>query len=164
MQRALLLIIVWLVSVASVTADERTSLWPAIPEATGDPHPEGNEYMRRMHMEMMKHDRDLTMYDGERPVHASLKSCFDCHEVKDEQNVSLTYADERHFCRVCHDYAAVKVDCFSCHRSTPDGVDEAPAHALYQRPRQDGAGIVAWLRGLSGGTADMVASTGEIQK
>ncbi|MEJ2035783.1 MAG: hypothetical protein P8X69_06795, partial [Maritimibacter sp.] len=40
--------------------------------------------------------------------------------VNDDTGTPVTAEDPRHFCRVCHDYAAVEVDCFMCHRSTPD--------------------------------------------
>ena len=105
---------------------------PAIPKATGEPHPEGNEYMRKWHMTMMRHDRDLTMYDGEREVNASLGECFDCHTVKDQAGVPVTAADDRHFCRVCHDFTAVRVDCFDCHRSTPGDFQEPDLHARFR--------------------------------
>jgi hypothetical protein len=95
-------------------------LGPAVPAATGDPHPEGAEYWRLHHMDMLQHDRDLVLRDGMRDVQASIGTCFDCHAVKDEAGNDVTAEDPRHFCRVCHDYAAVEVDCFMCHRSTPD--------------------------------------------
>jgi hypothetical protein len=108
-------------------AEERSSLLPAVPQASGEPHPEGSEFWRKHHMELMRHGRDMTVRDGVRPIEASLKGCFDCHAVKDDHGQYVTVKSETHFCRVCHDYAAVKVDCFMCHRSTPDGVDE---HAI----------------------------------
>jgi len=110
-------------------AQERSALLPDVPAATGTPHPEGNEYWRRNHMDLMRHDRDLTMRDGDREIGASLKGCFDCHAAKDDAGQIVTYKSDQHFCRACHDYVAVKVDCFMCHRSTPDGVDEGAAHA-----------------------------------
>ena len=118
---------------ACATPGAAEGLGPVIPKATGDSHPEGNTYMRRWHMDMMKHDRDVTVYQGVRPVGASLDGCFDCHTVRDDAGLPVTAADERHFCRTCHDYAAVKVDCFDCHRSTPDGFDEPRAHAFLSR-------------------------------
>lgn len=105
---------------------------PDIPKASGEPHPEGNDYMRRWHMTMMRHDRDLTMYDGNRNVGASIGECFECHTVKDANNIPVTFGDERHFCRTCHDYAAVRIDCFDCHRSTPEGFEEPQPHASYR--------------------------------
>lgn len=119
---------------------------PAIPRASGEPHAEGNAYMRRWHMSMMKHDRDKTMYQGQRDVTASIGECFDCHTVRNEAGTPVTVADERHFCRVCHDYAAVQVDCFDCHRSTPADFEEPaphaandPAHRSGHRPAQRSA-------------------------
>ena len=107
----------------------RSRFLPEIAKGTGDPHKEGNDFWRRNHMEMMTHDRDLTMYNGDRSIKASLGACFDCHSVKDAAGQPVTYQDERHFCRTCHDFAAVKVDCFMCHRSTPPGFDEPTPHA-----------------------------------
>ena len=116
---------------ALTAAAQEWRFGPDVPKATGEPHPEGNEYMRKFHMELMKHDRDMTLREGDRDIDASLKQCFDCHVVKDERTGDpVTYDDERHFCRTCHDYVAVKVDCFMCHRSTPEGFEEpSPLHS-----------------------------------
>lgn len=124
-----LLLIGALLPGGAVAAGERSPLWPDIPAATGQPHPEGREYWRRNHMDLMRHDRDLTMREGERAIGASLKGCFDCHAARDAAGQVLSYADAGHFCRSCHDYAAVRVDCFMCHRSTPEGVDEGAKQA-----------------------------------
>jgi len=86
------------------------------------------EQMRREHMKLLKHRRDQTMYQGVRGGKASLSACLDCHMVKDEKTGKpVTIASPKHFCRVCHDYAAVKVDCWECHKSVPD---EAAGQAL----------------------------------
>ncbi|MDU8926200.1 hypothetical protein RXV86_02275 [Alisedimentitalea sp. MJ-SS2] len=126
------------------------SLLPEIPKATGEAHAEGNEFWRKNHMDMMQHDRDLTLRMGERDIEASLKECFECHAVKDDHGTPVTYSNDKHFCRVCHDYAAVKVDCFMCHRSTPDGVDEnaqeGNSHAgLMSRPEGDAGEVAGYL-------------------
>ncbi|MDG1736973.1 MAG: hypothetical protein P8L68_05815 [Paracoccaceae bacterium] len=132
--KRLLTIVSLLFAVLALPVVAQDSGWrygPTLSEASGDPHPEGNEYMRKFHMELMKHDRDMTLRDGEREIDASLKQCFDCHTVKDERTGDpVTYDDERHFCRTCHDFVSVKVDCFTCHRSTPEGFNEpSPLHA-----------------------------------
>jgi len=124
-----MVLVLTLAAAKPVAADETSRFLPEIAKGTGQPHAEGNDYWRRNHMVMMKHDRDLTMYNGDRAVAASLGGCFDCHAVKDEAGQPVTYQDARHFCRSCHDYAAVRVDCFMCHRSTPEGFDEPPLRA-----------------------------------
>jgi len=125
MSRLLLILgLMLMVAFPAVPAEERSRFGPEVPKGTGEAHPEGNAYWRRQHMEMMLHDRDRTVYDGDRDVTASLSGCFDCHAVKDEAGQPVVYQDKRHFCRTCHDYAAVKVDCFMCHRSTPEGFAE----------------------------------------
>ena len=132
-------------------AQERPSLLPNVPKATGEPHPEGNEFWRKNHPELLRHDRDLTVRDGERKVQASLKSCIACHAASNEQGTPLTAASPDNFCTVCHQYVAVKIDCFVCHRSTPDGVDEYAAQAalLAGKPLgtdADVEGVKAYLK------------------
>lgn len=151
----LVLVFVFALGIAfPAMAQDRASLLPDIPKATGAPHPEGNEYWRKNHMSLMRHDRDLTMYQGDRDVGASLKGCFDCHAATDAAGAIVTYESEQHFCRTCHDYVAVKVDCFMCHRSTPEGVDEGGAHAnaIPQLQRRDevGGSIIAYLQDVAG--------------
>jgi len=150
LSRLVLLVALLIGGAGLATAQERSSLLPDIPVATGEPHAEGNEYWRRNHMNLMKHDRDLTVRDGDRQIEASLKGCFDCHTAKDDAGQVVTYQSEKHFCRACHEYVAVKVDCFMCHRSTPDGVDEHELQAviLPQKPLKDAdiQGIVAYLK------------------
>lgn len=125
-----------------------------LPQATGDPHPEGSDYWRIHHMDMMLHDRDLTMREGVRDlapddmaIQASIGQCFDCHAVKDEAGEFVSFEDERHFCRVCHDYAAVTIDCFSCHRSTPAN-ESAMALRTMARPEETNS-IEAYLARVS---------------
>ncbi len=134
-----------------MTRAARTILWLAIPAAlaalvalspavAGDvPQPEipkaaegtqcvrPPEFMRRNHMAMLKHDRNLTVHEGDRAVDFSLKECVTCHAVPGADGKPVTVADPKHFCRSCHDYAAVKVDCFECHASRPEATDSAAA-------------------------------------
>ena len=142
-------------------AGDRASLLPDIPKGIGEAHAEGNGFWRRNHMDMMRHDRNLTLRMGEREIAASLKGCFECHAVNDDQGMPVTYASDKHFCRVCHDYAAVKVDCFTCHRSTPDGVDEhaisGREHAMLPLAEGDAGAVEGYLRrfaGKSGGLGE----------
>ncbi|MCB1368158.1 MAG: hypothetical protein KDK00_10380 [Rhodobacteraceae bacterium] len=117
-------------------------LGPVIPRASGKPHPEGNEFWRINHMLLMVHDRDQTMRLGNREVQASLAECVDCHAVNGADGAPVSAEDERHFCRTCHDYVAVKIDCFQCHNSRP----EAPKQALRTPEPADMPGILAYLK------------------
>lgn len=93
---------------------------PDIPKAKGDECVEPTDIMRKNHMDYILHQRDETMYKGIRTKTYSLKGCVDCHAVKDENNMHVTYKDQRHFCNSCHEYASVQIDCFACHSSTPE--------------------------------------------
>ncbi len=99
---------------------------PDIPEAIkGEQCVEDTEFMRRNHMALLEHQRDDTVRRGIRSKKHSLKNCFTCHVVKGEDGKAVTASDPRHFCRECHDYAAVTVDCWQCHVSTPEAKDGA---------------------------------------
>ncbi|MGB0127022.1 MAG: hypothetical protein WBP72_05225 [Rhodocyclaceae bacterium] len=74
------------------------------------------EVMRREHMNMLKHQRDLTVHEGIRSPRHSLKGCIDCHASKANGAVVGT---RENFCQSCHAYAAVKLDCFECHSAMP---------------------------------------------
>ena len=117
-----LLVLVLLMLGAPAVAD---GLGPVVPKASGKPHPEGNLYMRINHMNLMQHDRDQTMRLGDRDISHSLKACVDCHAVAGDDGEPVSIKSEKHFCRVCHDFAAVKVDCFQCHNSKPQITTEA---------------------------------------
>ncbi len=78
--------------------------------------------MRRNHMELLKHQRDETMLKGKRSEQYSLKECLSCHAVYGPDAIAVTAASPAHFCRSCHDYAAVSIDCFQCHASRPDEI------------------------------------------
>jgi cytochrome c553 len=77
---------------------------------------EDTEYMRRNHMELLKHQRDRTVHEGVRSKQHSLKECIECHASKSNNSV----ADSKdNFCASCHSYASVKIDCFECHATKP---------------------------------------------
>jgi len=67
--------------------------------------------MRRDHMKMLLHQRDLTMHQGIRDPRFSLKNCIDCHASRETGSV----LGKDGFCSSCHAYAAVSIDCFECH-------------------------------------------------
>jgi hypothetical protein len=96
---------------------------PVIPMGQGDTCVEDTDFMRRNHMDMLKHQRDETMIEGLRGEQYSLKECIACHVVFGPDSKPVTVSSPQHFCRSCHDYAAVSIDCFQCHASRPDASD-----------------------------------------
>ena len=94
--------------------------YPAIAEGQGDACVADTDFMRRNHMDLLKHQRDETMQDGVRGNPYSLRECLDCHVVMGADAMPVTASDPQHFCRSCHDYAAVSIDCFGCHASRPE--------------------------------------------
>ncbi len=98
-------------------------LLPSIPQALGEPHPEGNEYWRINHPALLSHSRDETVIDGLRDVDASIKACVACHAVEGPDAAPVTMASPEHTCVACHEYVAVKIDCFQCHNSRPEEGD-----------------------------------------
>jgi hypothetical protein len=72
---------------------------------------EPTEVMRRDHMKFILHQRDETMHRGIRTSKHSLKNCVDCHA----DPVTGSVLGKDGFCATCHQYAAVTIDCFSCH-------------------------------------------------
>lgn len=73
---------------------------------------EDTAFMRRNHMELIRHHRDLTVHEGIRTTRHSLANCVNCHA--DPKTGRVTGSRDA-FCEGCHAYAAVKLDCFECH-------------------------------------------------
>ncbi len=97
-----------------------TVLLPTIPKALAGTDFHGDVEIRKDHMKYLVHQRDDTVRKGIFGVKNSLKGCLTCHAVNDDTDTPVSYESPQHFCRTCHDYAAVKVDCFECHSSKPD--------------------------------------------
>jgi len=93
---------------------------PLISPGQGDSCVEDTDFMRRNHMSLLEHQRDETMLEGIRSKQHSLKECISCHAVNGPDEIPVTVSSPEHFCRSCHDYAAVKIDCFQCHASRPE--------------------------------------------
>jgi len=89
---------------------------PTIEPARGDACVAEPEFMRRNHMQLLKHQRDETVHLGVRDSRASLKGCIECHASAGSGSVAQAPGD---FCVSCHSFAAVKLDCFECHASKP---------------------------------------------
>lgn len=77
---------------------------------------ESTEYMRANHMKLLKQWRDEAVRMGKteyinsqgKSFIISLQTCLHCH-----YDPALNFSDQ--FCVSCHNYAAVKPNCWSCH-------------------------------------------------
>lgn len=81
------------------------------------------EWMRKNHMALLKHDRDITVHEGIRTVDGSLSGCVACHVNYDNGKHVPVNAKEgpdgAQFCAGCHAFTGVKLDCFQCHSPVP---------------------------------------------
>jgi len=85
---------------------------PTVAAAAAGSCVEDTAFMRRNHMELIRHQRDLTVHEGIRTTRHSLANCVNCHA--DPKTGRVTGSKDA-FCEGCHSYAAVKLDCFECH-------------------------------------------------
>jgi len=111
------LFLTFVLSAGDAVADVVT---PEVPMGRGAQCVEPIEIMRRDHFEFIKHQRDQTVYHGIRGTRHSLAGCIDCHASKSADGEFLPINAEGQFCQTCHTYAAVKIDCFTCHATVPD--------------------------------------------
>ena len=80
---------------------------------------EPTEYMRRNHMEVIKHQRDETVHGGIRSTKHSLAGCVACHVAAGTDGKPVAINEDQQFCGKCHDFAAVRLNCFDCHAKVP---------------------------------------------
>ena len=102
---------------------------PVIPRGQGDSCVYDTEFMRRNHMTVLQHQHDEPDLEDIRSEGHSIKDCVACHVVMGPDDRPLTADSPEHFCRSCHDYVAVKIDCFDCHKSRP-------RRSAMKRPRE----------------------------
>lgn len=105
---------------ASAHADEDNGVGPNIPKAVkGEQCVEDTDVMRRDHMKFLKKHRDETLREGIRTKQYSLKQCLECH-VPVADAAEPVRAEGDHFCKNCHVYTGVTIDCFECHATKPE--------------------------------------------
>lgn len=88
---------------------------PELAKAKGEACVEPADVMRRNHPDFLKTQRDETMHLGIRSGKYSLTGCIECHAAPDPKAKEPAVKSIDAFCESCHTYAAVKVDCWSCH-------------------------------------------------
>ena len=95
---------------------------------------EPTDFMRRNHMEVIKHQRDATVHDGIRSTKHSLAGCIACHVAQGPSGQPVPVNDERQFCGACHEFAAVRLNCFDCHATVPAGGPLGPGGGAAPAP------------------------------
>jgi len=88
---------------------------PAVERGAGERCVEDTPFMRRNHMELLKHHRNETVREGIRTTRHSFANCVTCHAGRKTGRVT----GEGGFCQGCHSYAGVALDCFECHADKP---------------------------------------------
>ena len=131
----LLLVVALTLGAPALAAESTRVPKPVIEAGQGKKCVENTEFMRRNHMELLKHQRDETMHKGIRTRNHSLNGCIECHASR--KNNSVVGSDQN-FCQSCHSYVAAKLDCFECHSSKPKPQAQKQAD-MAQRPAGQGA-------------------------
>jgi len=120
-----------------------------------------SEEIRRYHMLYLKHDRVETVRKGVRGLKYSLADCVDCHAAEDEKGGYQPVDGEGQFCDSCHNYTAVTLACFQCHRTTPEGDGVSGITNLSKGIGDDGDrqayGLLIDTEASAGMTADKLA-------
>lgn len=102
---------------ASALADGTRVPKPEIPEAVkGTKCVEPIEVMRHRHFDFLLRHRDKTVHQGIRTQKFSLRHCLQCHASAEP---TAQREEKGHFCKNCHQYAGVRIDCFECHATHP---------------------------------------------
>jgi hypothetical protein len=76
---------------------------PQLEKANGDACIRPTDWMRRNHMDFLKHRSAQTVREGMRIRSESFIKCAECHQSHEK------------FCDQCHNYVGVAPDCFECH-------------------------------------------------
>ena len=106
-------------AVGSACAGDSRVPMPSPAKGKGEQCVRETSFMRANHMNLLNHQRDETVQKGIRTKQYSLKECIACHAVAGKDGLPVSYEDPKNFCRSCHEYVAVKIDCFECHASKP---------------------------------------------
>lgn len=97
---------------------------PKLEKGKGEKCVEDTAFMRRNHMDLLKHHRNETLREGIRTTRHSLKGCVECHASSKTGSVASAKED---FCVACHSYAGAKLDCWDCHATKPG---KRPVHQM----------------------------------
>jgi hypothetical protein len=108
--------------VSSVHAEDKLSVPQLDIGKGGKCVVEDHQLMRKIHPDLLMHQRDETMHKGIRGGKYSMAECVECHASTKTNSV---LGSNEAFCQGCHAYAAVKLDCFECHSNKRKATVEA---------------------------------------
>lgn len=83
------------------------------------------DFMRRNHMELIKHQRDETVRKGIRATDHKLASCIECHVRHDAQGKPVPVNAPGQFCAACHQFVGEHLNCYQCHSPVPSDLESA---------------------------------------
>ena len=136
-----------LIIVAAAAAAMRsfagTTPVPHPPKGQGEHCVADTGFMRKNHMKMLMHHRNEAVHLGVRTEQYDLNRCVACHAVAGPDAKPVGFDSPQHFCRSCHTYAAVSIDCFECHASRSDARGRT---AATQRGNEEVAAIDQYRR------------------
>ena len=116
---ALLLVLPAMVGTFQVAASGWTKPAPDFTKLARAHKKDDPTVMISNHPRFLFHTRSLAVYQGVRHDIDTIEKCVDCHAEQNAQGQTVGFDDPQHFCRGCHNRAAVKIDCFECHNSMP---------------------------------------------
>jgi predicted CXXCH cytochrome family protein len=105
---------------------------------------EPTEFMRRNHMELIKHQREVTVREGIRATDDSLAGCVDCHVQFDSKHNAVPVNADGQFCSGCHSYVSVSLDCFQCHSPVPDQAESGDLALFSEMPVKHGLAMTGY--------------------
>ncbi|MDH5679752.1 MAG: hypothetical protein OEZ28_14200 [Nitrospinota bacterium] len=76
---------------------------PVLEKGKGEKCVKETDWMRRNHMNMLKHTRDDSVRDGVPAGESGLAGCVSCHPKRGE------------FCDSCHSFVGASPECWRCH-------------------------------------------------
>jgi hypothetical protein len=88
---------------------------------------EPTDFMRRNHMELIKHQRDETVHKGIRATDNKLASCIECHVRHDKAGRPVPVNAPGEFCAACHQFVGEHLNCYQCHSPVPNDPEPATA-------------------------------------
>ncbi len=112
------LLVLAVLSAPASAGEKEHGVGPNIPAPVkGEQCVEDTADMRRNHMKYLLKHRNETLREGIRTKQHSLKQCLECHVPATSQ---ATRSEGEHFCKNCHTYVGVTLDCFECHATKPE--------------------------------------------